>query len=103
MSFRFLYRTIPASKRICSYYRCMKPILRNLARDQNGRLYHYGCLQTAKDEKWYCSECFFTFDATEASFVEAENLRNDCNTEILRPQCPNCGNQGLKPVSKREA
>jgi len=100
VSLRFLYRTVPVHKRICSYYRCMHPILRNLTRDKNGHLYHYGCLQTARDEQWRCLECNFTFDATEASFFEVENVRNDCNTELLRPQCPNCGNQYLKPFTK---
>lgn len=103
MSFRFLYRTVPAAKRICSYYRCLKPILRNVTRDKGGHMYHYGCLQTAKDEMWHCSECNFTFDATEASFFEVENVRNDCNTELLRPQCPNCGNQHLRPVPKHHS
>jgi len=100
MSVRYLYQSIPHSKRLCSYYRCQKPILRNIARDKSNRIYHYGCLQTAKDEQWRCPECYATFDATEASFYEAENLRNDRCTEVLRPMCPHCGCQAVRPVAR---
>ena len=39
MSIRYLYRVLPASKRICSYWRCQGIILRNLAKTEDGRLW----------------------------------------------------------------
>lgn len=41
MSLRALYRKIPESRRLCVY--CDEPILRNIDRDKDGRLYHHGC------------------------------------------------------------
>jgi hypothetical protein len=70
MSIRVLYRKIPVSIRICSYYQCHKSILRNIDRDKNGHLYHHGCLLSAREERWRCLECYAQFDATEASFEE---------------------------------
>jgi hypothetical protein len=103
MSFRFLYRKVPLEKRICTYYKCNNRIQRNLIPDKNGHLYHLGCLNNAREKMWHCFECNLTFDATEASFFEVENARNDCNTMLLRPQCPNCGNQDLKPVARHHS
>jgi hypothetical protein len=103
MSFRFLYRTVPVAKRLCSYYRCQKPILRNIARDKTGHLFHYGCLQTARDEQYRCLECFSIFDATEAAFTEKQIVQGDEVQQALQPICPNCGCQNLKPLGMATA
>lgn len=101
MSVRYLYHTIPRSKRICNYYDCNKPILRNITRDKNGAIYHYGCLQTARDEKWRCRECWMTFDATECAFDEKQIMRGDDVKQKFIPICPGCGSHSLKKVSGR--
>ena len=101
MSIRYLYRAIPQSKRLCNYYRCQQPILRNIARDKNGAIYHYGCLQSARDEQWRCRECFMTFDATEAAFEQHQILKNDEFCERLNVICPNCGSSNLKHFGGR--
>lgn len=88
MSVRYLYRQLPVSQRICSYYRCQKPILRNIAKDKNGALYHYGCLNSALDEKHRCLNCFMIFDATEATFT-------DLGTDSLVMACPSCGSTNI--------
>ena len=98
MNLRVLYRKIPVSKRICNYYRCQQPILRNIARTKNGAIYHYGCLNNALDEKWRCRECFMTFDATEVSFEEMQILKNDEFRERYRPICPGCGSHNIKSL-----
>jgi hypothetical protein len=98
VSLRFLYRKIPVAKRICSYYRCQRPIIRNIARAQDGRLYHYGCLQSARDEVYECLECYLHFDGTEAGFVDAQKFRGDMMQEGFRPACPNCGSSNLKTL-----
>jgi hypothetical protein len=102
MSLRVLYRKIPASKRICKYYRCQQPILRNIDRDKDGHIYHHGCLMSAQDEKWRCLECFVTFDATEAAFVETQDFRNEEFHERLKAVCPNCGSHNVKSLSSAE-
>jgi hypothetical protein len=48
MSIRLLYLRIPARQRLCSYYRCKEPVLRNIDRDKQGRIYHHGCLLSAQ-------------------------------------------------------
>ena len=101
MSFRFLYRRWPASERRCNYFDCQKPILRNITRDKRGRIYHYGCLQTALDEKWRCRNCWTTFDATECAFDEEQLMRGDEVKQKLIPICPSCGSHDLKKVSGR--
>ena len=97
MSFRFLYRRIPVSERVCSYYKCRSQILRNIARTSDGRIWHYGCLMNARDEQYRCLECYATFDATEASFDTKQIIRGDFMAERLQPLCPHCGSQNLKP------
>lgn len=89
MSLRILYRKIPVNKRICSYYRCQKPILRNIAEDQEGRIYHYGCLQSARDQRFRCLNCYAIFDGTEV--VVSEEF-----SDKLTPICPYCGSRNLK-------
>lgn len=98
MSLRFLYRKIQVSKRICSFHRCGQPILRNIARDQNGHLYHYGCLQSARDEQYRCLECYQTFDATEAGQYEKQTVRDGEVVELIGVSCPSCGSQNVKSV-----
>lgn len=96
MSVRYLYKTIPQSQRVCSIFRCQKPILRNIIKDERGRIYHYGCLQTARDERYRRLNCFTSFDATEASCEAAQRFFNNEFSERLRALCPNCGSINLK-------
>lgn len=98
MSVRYLYQMIPRSKRLCNYYRCQKPILRNIARDKNGHIFHYGCLSDAQDERYRCLECGSLFDATEAALYEKQKVSGDEVKQILGVSCPNCGCQNLKPL-----
>jgi hypothetical protein len=96
MSLRILYRKVPSNRRTCSYYRCQKPIQRNIDRDKDGRLYHHGCLMNAEDEYFHCDDCYLTFDATEAAFEERQRVRGDQVWERLRAVCPNCGSPNVK-------
>jgi len=89
MSLRRLYKSIPKTKRICNYYRCQRPILRNIDRDSEGRIYHHGCLMAAQDEQWRCLNCYNVFDATEAAFSQ------DFSDKI-QVMCPNCGSINLR-------
>jgi len=91
LSDRFLYRRIPANERLCSYHRCREPILRNIARDKDGRIYHWGCLQSARDEQYRCLECYSTFNATEAIFEEEQSSYNDEFRQVFKVICPHCG------------
>jgi len=84
MSVRYLYRVLPASKRICSYWRCQTQILRNMSRTEDGRLWHYGCLQTAKDEYHRCQECGSTLDGTQVSLADYADGQPALS-------CGNCG------------
>jgi hypothetical protein len=101
MSLRILYRHIPRSKRVCNYYRCRKPILRNIDRAKQGQIYHHGCLMSAQDEKWRCQECFMIFDATEAVIEEEQFCYNDEYKLRLKVSCPSCGGQNVKSLSRR--
>jgi len=102
VSLRYLYRKIPQTRRICSYYRCPhKMILRNIDIDKNGRIYHHGCLMDAKDEQFQCPECWSRFDATEASFEEVQSSYNDEFKERLKPVCPHCGSHQVKVLSQK--
>jgi hypothetical protein len=96
MSLRVLYRKVPSNRRTCNYYRCQKPILRNIDRDKDGRLYHHGCLMNAEDEYFRCQDCYLTFDATEAVFEERQRVRSDDFSVRLRAVCPNCGSPNVK-------
>jgi hypothetical protein len=96
MSLRFLYRQMPVTKRVCSYYRCQEPILRNIAKDKKGRLYHYGCLMSALDEKFQCLECLNRFDGTDVVFEVAEKWVDNQVSQILLVRCPHCGCENIK-------
>lgn len=97
MSIRRLYKTVPVDQRVCSYYKCPSGrIRRNIARTNDGRLWHYGCLNDAHEEKYRCLECYMTFDATEASFQEGQVIHGDEIREQPKPICPNCGCSNLK-------
>jgi len=90
MSLRFLYRQMPVSRRVCSYYRCQKPILRNIAQDKTGALYHWGCLQSARDEQYECLECASSFDGTEVVLTDYGD-----KTVV---GCPSCGSVNLRSM-----
>jgi hypothetical protein len=98
MSLRRLYGSIPLNKRLCNYYRCQKPILRNIDRDKNGHIYHHGCLMAAQDERYRCLECYLQFDATEASFDSEQSSFNDEYRERLKVMCPSCGSTNIKSL-----
>jgi DNA-directed RNA polymerase subunit RPC12/RpoP len=99
MSLRIIYRRTQPSKRLCNYYRCQKPILRNIDRDKDGRLYNHGCLMSAQDEQYRCLECFSIFDATKAGFTPRQIIQGDSIGDGLQIVCPNCGCMNLKPLS----
>jgi DNA-directed RNA polymerase subunit RPC12/RpoP len=101
MSVRYLYKSIPHSKRVCSYYRCQKPILRNIDRDKDGHLYHHGCLMSAQDERYRCLECLNVFDATEVAFDIKQVVKGDSIVERMQIMCPHCGSVKLKPSHTR--
>ncbi|PIU59772.1 hypothetical protein COS86_02455 [Candidatus Bathyarchaeota archaeon CG07_land_8_20_14_0_80_47_9] len=101
MSLRRLYGSISKDKRICNYYRCQRPILRNIDRDKKDRLYHHGCFMAALDEQFRCLNCYTTFDATEGSFETVQVQRQDEFREKLIMICPNCGSHNLKRVKIR--
>jgi len=103
MSIRYLYRSLPKSGRTCNYYRCQRPILRNIAKDKAGRLYHWGCLQTALDEQYRCLGCYSIFDATEAVLDEKQRTVGEGYKTILTLLCPHCGSQDLKPAQKHHS
>ena len=89
MSLSFLYRRIPSKDRVCS--RCQRPILHNITQDGKGRLYHYGCLQTALDEKHSCWNCGMNFDGTEASVDFVSVFFQGEYRQERQVQCPSCG------------
>lgn len=88
MSLRRLYKSVPKLKRTCSYYRCQKPILRNIDQDKEGRIYHHGCLMAAQDERFRCLNCYAIFDATEVAL--------DFQFGKLTLLCSHCGSANLK-------
>lgn len=100
MSIRYLYRSLPKSGRTCSYYRCHDPILRNIARDKAGRLYHWGCLQTALDEQYKCLDCYDNFDATEAVLEEKQKFVGDSQKTLYSLACPNCGSRSIRRAAR---
>jgi hypothetical protein len=91
MSVRYLYRALPLSQRICSWIHCQNPIQRNIIRTKDGRMWHYGCLQSAKDTHYQCLECVATFDGTEVNFEEGSSGFGDDFRQQWKPQCPGCG------------
>lgn len=99
MSVRYLYKSIPHSKRLCNYYLCQKPILRNIDRDKDGHIYHHGCLMSAQDEHFRCLNCYMSFDGTEGSFETVQVQRQDEFREKLIMICPSCGSHNLKRLS----
>jgi hypothetical protein len=100
LSFRFLYKRVPVQDRRCAY--CERVIQRNIVKDKNGLLYHWGCLQDAREEKHQCLECFATFDATEATWETSQSSYNDDFRENRKPVCPHCGSINLKNLSNPE-
>jgi hypothetical protein len=89
MSDRALYKKVPLDKRVCSWIHCQDPIKRNLIRSKDGRLWHYGCYNNARDTHFECKVCFSTYDGTEVIYVEGgvgEDFRQQ-----WKPTCPSCG------------
>lgn len=101
MSLRALYRKIPEARRLCVY--CDEPILRNIDRDKDGRLYHHGCLLDARAKQYHCIECNATFDWTEATLEEAEDSFNDEFRQRKRVLCPYCGTSNFRTMQIEEA
>jgi DNA-directed RNA polymerase subunit RPC12/RpoP len=54
-------------------------------------MWHYGCLQSAKDTHYQCLECVATFDGTEVNFEEGSSGFGDDFRQQWKPQCPGCG------------
>jgi len=100
MSDRHIYREIPPAQRRCSYYRCNVPIERNLFKSKDGRLWHYGCWNDARDEHFRCQKCWSSFDATEAGFEEATLSQGDEFKQAWKAKCPHCG-AAVKNSSQR--
>jgi hypothetical protein len=102
MPVRVLYRKIPPSKRICIYYRCQKPVLRNYNREyllKTNNFIHNGCKNAAEDEKLKCLNCLCHFNALEASFDTQQICRGDEVSEKLVILCPYCGSRNVKHLS----
>jgi len=100
MSDRIVYRNVPLQQRICSYHLCHKPIIRNIARTKEGRLWHWGCLQSARDKQYKCLDCYGTFDATQAILEEKQKLCGDDIKELFGLICPICSSRNIKPCQK---
>jgi len=95
MSVRYLYRKVPVSRRTCSYYACQGPILRNIIQTEDGRIWHYGCLQTAKDQRFHCFDCFADLDGTEVDKLDLDGQENFV--------CRLCGGTNLRtPEDRRQ-
>lgn len=93
MSLRRLYRSVPKDERLCSYHGCQKSILRNIDEDDEGNLYHHGCLMDAKDETWRCLDCFTTFDGTHVTAIDFDGSRpTKC--------CGFCGSHNIKRINE---
>ena len=88
MSVRHLYQAIPESQRICSFYRCQQPILRNITKTEDGRIWHYGCLMTARDQKFYCFNCQAQLDGTQVTPIDINGQQNFA--------CLLCGSMNIK-------
>ena len=91
MSDRGLYRKVPLKQRVCSWVHCQNPIQRNIIKSKDGRLFHYGCYNNARDTHYQCSECFATYDGTEVIFVEGTSSFSDDFRQQWIPTCPGCG------------
>jgi DNA-directed RNA polymerase subunit RPC12/RpoP len=98
MSLRRLYNSIPIQARHCTW--CHNQIERNIATTPDGRLWHYGCLNDAKDTHYECVECFSRFDGTEACLEEIQSMRGDDFTTGRKASCPNCGSSDMKGLSQ---
>jgi hypothetical protein len=84
MSLRRLYKSIPTNQRLCTYFRCQHPVLRNIDRDKEGRIWHHGCLMAAQDERYRCLECYLCF--------------NEDFQKRIQVVCPGCGSTNLKSL-----
>jgi len=56
--------------------------------DEQGRLYHHGCLLSALEERYRCLNCYAIFNATQVSL--------DYQLGKLTLLCPHCGSSNLK-------
>lgn len=87
MSLRYLYRKYAPEERICPG--CRKPIIRNIAVHE-GELWHYGCLQEAKQWKYRCLNCHRVLrklDVAESQVMGVPLL-----------SCRFCGSTGVQPL-----
>lgn len=100
MSDRALYRTIPLAQRTCCY--CQEPIQKNLLRSKDGRLWHYGCWNTARDSHYECQECYAKFDGTEANWDLSDSSHGDEFGHKRKAICPHCG-APIQNLSQRGA
>jgi hypothetical protein len=98
MSLRRLYKSIPTNQRLCTYFRCQHPVLRNIDRDKEGRIWHHGCLMAAQDERYRCLECYLCFNAVEAAWETTEQSFNEDFQKRIQVVCPGCGSTNLKSL-----
>lgn len=97
MSLRKLYQSLPVQARQCAW--CSEPILRNIDQDKDLRLYHHGCLLTARETFYECLECFAHFDGTEAHFEDDSTVEGNDWSHRRKVFCPHCG---VQVQSRRE-
>jgi len=98
MSLRRLYSSLPVQARQCTW--CHEPILRNIDQDKDGRLYHHGCLLTARETHYECLECFSSFNGTESSFEEECRPEGEDFKFHRKSLCPHCGSSNVKGLSQ---
>ena len=91
MSLRKLYSSLPVQARQCTW--CQQPILRNIDQDKDKRLYHHGCLLTARETYYECQECYAHFDGTQANFEEGTVPEGNDWKPSRKAFCPHCGAQ----------
>lgn len=98
MSLRKLYESIPVETRRCAW--CHASILRNIDQDKDGRLYHHGCLLTARETRYECTECFSNFSGTEANFEDESRTEGDDFKLHRKATCPHCGSSQVKGLNQ---
>jgi len=98
MSDRHLYRELPPSEIICTW--CHNQVERNILKTSDGRIWHYGCLNTAKDTYYECLECFSTFNGVEASLEETQITSGDEFKTGHKAWCPNCGSSNVSGLTQ---
>jgi len=87
MALRYLYRELSSSRRRCRG--CGKTIRRNIALHK-GELWHYGCLQEARQKRYRCLDCGAILSRLE--LVEGSSLGVDYLA------CGSCGSTRIRTL-----